>query len=184
MIIYLIIIATLLVKSYSSSILGILFVNIQFKVYYTLSDERLCDIRNSNYRRLLRCQKWIGQSRPDSTFDLYSKDRDLTISRQSLASWLILPHWLIELNYASQILLIVAIPFAKVSLTMFISAISPSIKVLRACRILNATIPAWALASIVVLAVQCSVPRPSVFTPGSCVNQVYLMLRLGGFHLT
>lgn len=38
----------------------------------------------------------------------------------------------------------------------------PVNKVLRACRILNATIPAWALASIVVLAVQCSSLRDVV----------------------
>lgn len=62
---------------------------------------------------------------------------------------------------------------------MLIIAISPSIKVLNACRILNATTTAWALASIVVLAVQCSVPRPWDFTPGRCVNQVYFMLRPG-----
>lgn len=54
---YLITIAA--VRSCSRAYFGILFVDTQFKAY-TMSDEGLCD--NSNYRRSLRCQKWVGQT--------------------------------------------------------------------------------------------------------------------------
>jgi hypothetical protein len=77
-----------------------------------------------------------------------------------------------QFHYASQIVLILVLCLAKLSLTLLITALTPSRAIFNACRILNAVIVVWAGASSIALAVQCRLPSPWDFTPGRCINQV------------
>ena len=78
----------------------------------------------------------------------------------------------LQFNYTSQILTIIIVCLAKLSMTMLITAITPSRAIFNACRLSNVVVVAWAGASIIALAFQCRVPRPWDFTPGRCINQV------------
>ncbi|MCJ1464414.1 hypothetical protein MMC07_003027 [Pseudocyphellaria aurata] len=88
-----------------------------------------------------------------------------------------------KFNYVGQILVIVAISLAKISLSLLITTITPSQSILVACRILNAVVVAWGCASIIALALQCDVPHPYDFTPGRCLNQMALYDTIGAFNI-
>lgn len=77
-----------------------------------------------------------------------------------------------QFNYASQILFVAVLTFAKISVAQLIEAIKPQRPVLLACRGLMIVIVTWAVTSILALSFQCSLPDPWDFASGRCINQV------------
>ena len=82
--------------------------------------------------------------------------------------------------YASELLLILSVAFAKASVTLLIVAIKPGGGVLRGCYALVAVVVLWAVSSFFALAFQCALPRPwDSADTGRCINQQGLLDFIG-----
>jgi hypothetical protein len=78
-----------------------------------------------------------------------------------------------QYEYAAQILLIATIAFSKLSLGLLFKNLMTSRRSSIANQTLMGVIIAWALASIIALALRCSMPTPWKWDqPDQCINQV------------
>ncbi|KIW99849.1 uncharacterized protein Z518_10777 [Rhinocladiella mackenziei CBS 650.93] len=73
-------------------------------------------------------------------------------------------------NYASNILTVLTLAFAKCSVFQLILTIIPKRRIRLACHALDATIVLWLLTSIFALAFQCDLPHPWLLGGDRCVN--------------
>lgn len=81
----------------------------------------------------------------------------------------------LKYEYAAQILLIVTIAFSKISLGLLFKNLMTSRRYLRTNQVLMGVIIAWAVGSILALALRCSMPTPWQWnTPAKCINQTAL----------
>ncbi|EXJ91508.1 hypothetical protein A1O3_00056 [Capronia epimyces CBS 606.96] len=76
--------------------------------------------------------------------------------------------------YASNILLILVLAAAKASVTHLIITINPTHRLLLSCYGILGFVSLWALASVLALAFQCSLPHPWDFEDNRCVDQFAL----------
>ncbi|KAF7505073.1 hypothetical protein GJ744_001292 [Endocarpon pusillum] len=82
-------------------------------------------------------------------------------------------------NYTGQILMIASLAFSKASVAFLVTNIQPAGLILRACHVFLATVLLWALAFILAISFQCSLPRPWDFSLDRCVCQHALHIALG-----
>lgn len=74
-------------------------------------------------------------------------------------------------NYTYQILFIITIVLAKMSLLLFITRLTPNVATIRAGRIILCLIATWGVATVFGFAFQCSLPQPWNNISGVCRNQ-------------
>lgn len=74
-------------------------------------------------------------------------------------------------NYTYQILFIITIVLAKMSLLLFITRLTPNVATIRVGRIILCLIATWGAATAFGFAFQCSLPQPWNNTSGVCHNQ-------------
>jgi hypothetical protein len=67
--------------------------------------------------------------------------------------------------YVSDLLFVIAIYLAKVSLVLFIMRLTPSYKTLYFCHVLIFALTLWMVGTVLSLAFQCPLPRPWDFMP-------------------
>ncbi|OBT79358.1 hypothetical protein VF21_01912 [Pseudogymnoascus sp. 05NY08] len=82
-------------------------------------------------------------------------------------------------NYTYQILFIITIVLAKMSLLLFITRLTPNVATIRAGRIMLCLIATWGVATVFGFAFQCSLPQPWNNTSGVCRNQPALYYAAG-----
>ena len=91
---------------------------------------------------------------------------------------------ILQLFYASNILLILALACAKAAVTLLVIAIKPLRYVMWACYAMLGLIAVWAVAGVFVLALQCSGPNRWVLGPASgsngetCIDQHAMLIAL------
>ncbi len=112
-----------------------------------------------------------------SSYDTYSKVcSNFIMPNDSVANSL-------KYFYASELLLILSVAFAKASVTLLIVAIKPGEGVLRACYGVLAVVGLWAVSGFFALAFQCDLPRPWLSDPGRCINQQGLLDFIGAINI-
>ena len=75
-------------------------------------------------------------------------------------------------GYVWNILYIIALLFAKASTLSLLLALSPNKSYRRPMLVVGAVIAAWAVATIIASAFQCSLPHPYLITTNKCFSQV------------
>lgn len=75
--------------------------------------------------------------------------------------------------------MIASLAFSKVSVAFLVTNIQPTGLILRACHVFLATVLLWALAFILAISFQCSLPHPWDFSLDRCVSQHALYIALG-----
>jgi hypothetical protein len=78
-----------------------------------------------------------------------------------------------QANYAAQILYVLTLACAKLSVTQIIEAIQSQRKVLLATRAVAAVIALWTITSVFGLAFQCHLPGPWLIKANRCVSLVW-----------
>ena len=74
--------------------------------------------------------------------------------------------------YGTQILSIIVLYSAKLSLILVLARLSLSVRMLWLSRTVSIFVTAWSFAAILALAFQCKVPDPWTVTAGRCLNRV------------
>lgn len=85
----------------------------------------------------------------------------------------------IQYKFAASIPFILSNAFAKASVVIFVTKISPQRRIHMACYALLATVVAWALAGIFGLAFECQLSSLWALDDDTCVNRWALYLVLG-----
>lgn len=84
-----------------------------------------------------------------------------------------------QYTYAASILFIVSMFFAKLSVILFLMAITPSKPIHRCCHVLSAIIAGWTVCGVFALAFQCQLPSPWMTDDNQCIDRYGLQLFLG-----
>ncbi|ELR04026.1 hypothetical protein GMDG_06537 [Pseudogymnoascus destructans 20631-21] len=82
-------------------------------------------------------------------------------------------------NYTYQILFIITIVLAKMSLLLFIIRLTPNVATIRVGRIILCLIATWGVGTVFGFAFQCSLPQPWNNSSGVCRNQSALYYAAG-----
>ncbi|KAH8700111.1 hypothetical protein BGW36DRAFT_424948 [Talaromyces proteolyticus] len=85
--------------------------------------------------------------------------------------------------YVAHILLILTIALSKLSIALLFKSLMSKGVPFYASWSLIGVITAWAVASIVALAVQCSSPHPWDFVDGKCIDQAALFRAIGAINM-
>jgi hypothetical protein len=77
----------------------------------------------------------------------------------------------LQFFYASELLLIVSLVFAKASVIVLVMALGPHPLLSRSCQAVLTVTGLWGLSTIFALAFQCKLPRPWDESLGRCFDQ-------------
>ncbi|KAI9756786.1 MAG: hypothetical protein M4579_003703 [Chaenotheca gracillima] len=75
-------------------------------------------------------------------------------------------------GYASELLYVFALAFAKVSSLTFLAQLTPDKNHLAVTRAIQASVAVWAVAAVFGVAFQCNMPQPWAIITGKCFNQI------------
>ncbi|KAJ5665958.1 uncharacterized protein N7477_008406 [Penicillium maclennaniae] len=90
----------------------------------------------------------------------------------------------LKYEYAAQLLLIVTVAFSKISLGLLFKNLMTSRRYLRTNQVLMGVIIAWAVASILALALRCSMPTPWMWnSPDKCIDQAALFEAIAALNI-